>query len=233
MHSGLWHVALPVFWALATPLFYLAARAVNRRTGAWWSSPLLLSWLFCLVPALLLHTSYREYLVGTHWLLTLLGPTTVAFALPIYEQRELIRRHWPILAVGLVVGCSVALGSSWLLATWLSLSPELCRTLLPRSFTTPFAMAASSDVGGRPDLTAVCVVVTGILGGMVGESLRKLLPLRSTLARGMMFGMGAHGVGVAKAREVGREEGSVAGLVMVLAGLSCVAVAPLVALFLH
>jgi putative effector of murein hydrolase len=166
---------------------------------------------------------------GTGWLLALLGPATVAFALPIYQQRQFIRRHWPVLAIGVVAGSATAIVSSWYLAQIVSLTPALERSLVPHSITTPFAMTVSAGLGGIPQLTAVSTAVTGLVGAIIGDLLLKYLPLRSTFARGALFGMGAHGVGVAKAYELGREEGSVAGLVMILAGLGNVAAAPLVA----
>jgi putative effector of murein hydrolase len=104
---------------------------------------------------------------------------------------------------------------------------------MPRSISTPFAMVVSGDIGGVPNLTAVFVVITGLFGAAAGQTLLRLLPLRSGLARGALFGMGAHGVGVAKAHEIGREEGSIAGLVMVLVGLTNVLAAPLIAWAMH
>lgn len=225
--------AMPFFWGAATIGLYLAARAVNARLPRWWTSPLLLTWGLCLGLALALHASYGEYIRGTHWIMALLGPATMAFAMPIYEQRAIIRRHWPVLLAGVTVGSTIAVGSAWVLASLLDLSPALRLSLLPRSVTTPFALAFSSDIGGIPELTATCVVITGLFGAAAGEVLLKVLPLSSSFARGALFGMGAHGAGVAKAREVGREEGSVAGLVMVLAGLVSVAAAPLLAHWLR
>ncbi|MCR6631528.1 MAG: LrgB family protein [Magnetospirillum sp.] len=222
-----------LFWAVATLGLYGLSRLVNRRLRRWWTSPLLLTWGACLGLALLMHVSYGEYIRGTHWIMVLLGPATVAFAMPIYEQRAVIRRHWPVLLAGVAVGSAIAVGSGWVLATLLDLSPALRLSLLPRSVTTPFAIAFSSDIGGVPELTATCVVVTGLFGASAGEVLLKLLPLSSPFARGALFGMGAHGAGVAKAREVGREEGTVAGLVMVLAGLASVGLGPLLAHWLR
>jgi putative effector of murein hydrolase len=100
---------------------------------------------------------------------------------------------------------------------------------MPRSMSTPFAMTVSGDIGGTPDLTAIFVVITGVFGAALGELMLNWLPLRSTLARGALFGMGAHGAGVAKAHQIGREEGSIAGLVMVLVGLVNVLAAPFIA----
>jgi putative effector of murein hydrolase len=175
-----------------------------------------------------LHTTYRDYMSGSHWLMMMLGPVIVAFALPLYEQRALIRRYWPVLVAGVAVGSSIAGASAWLLGSLLDLPPDLRLSLLPRSVATPFAIAVSSHVGGVPDLTAVFVIVTGVFGAAIGQLMRGWLPLRSALARGALFGMGAHGAGTAKARELAAEEGAVAGLVMVMAGLFNVLVTPAV-----
>lgn len=208
-----------VFWALSTLGIYAASRALYRRHKRWWLSPLLTTWVLCGALLVALHTNYHEYLRGTHWLVSLLGPATVAFAIPIYEQRKTIVRNWPILIIGVVSGSVIAIGISWWLAGLLQLSPEVRASLIPRSITTPFAIEMAETVGGIPALTASFTAVTGLFGAAVGESLLLYLPLRSSFARGASFGMGAHGAGVAKARELGDEEGAVAGLVMVFAGL--------------
>src|SRR5262249_27111396 len=106
-------------------------------------------------------------------------------------------------------------------------------SLLPRSVSTPFAMAVSNGIGGVPDLTAVFSMITGVLGAAMGEAMLSWLPLRSSLSKGALLGMGATGAGVAKAQELGGEEGSIAGLVMILAGVLNVLLSPLLALCLH
>jgi putative effector of murein hydrolase len=128
-----------------------------------------------------------------------------------------------------LVGSTVAMASSWLLAGMLGLNDNLRLSLLPRSMSTPFAMAVARDLGGAPELTAVFVVVTGVLGAALGEALLARLPLCSVLARGAVLGMGAHGVGTARAHQIGQEEGAIAGLVMVFTGVLNVLAAPLLA----
>ncbi len=218
---------VPAFWAIATIAAYWLAKHLYRRHPHPWSSPLIVAPALLLTAALLLHASYHDYLRGTHWLMAMLGPATVAFALPIHQQREMIRKHWKILGAGVLVGSTTAIVSAWVLATLLHLSPELRLSLAPRSITTPLAMAVSQEVGGVPGLTAVFVIVTGVCGSLFGQLVLRLLPLRSAMARGALYGMGAHGLGVAKAREIGSEEGAIAGLVMILAGLLNVLVGPL------
>lgn len=220
--------AMPIFWLALTLVAYLASRWLYRRTRIYILSPLILVPVLLLAVAVPLHTAYAEYATDTHWLVLVLGPATVAFAVPIWQQRALLVRHWPALLIGMVAGSIASIGSSWGLANALALDPSVSLSLVPRSITTPFAMPLAHDLGGIPDLTAVFVLFTGVFGAMLGGLLLKCLPLRSTLARGALFGVGAHGAGVSRAQEVGREEGSVAGLVMVLTGLLNLFAAPLV-----
>lgn len=179
---------------------------------------MLVTWTVCGLLIVGLQTSYRDYLTGTHWLVWLLGPATVAFAIPIHRHRAMVRKHWSVLCVGVLVGCMLAVASSWILASMFEFTPELRASLIPRSITTPLAMDASARLGGIPELTAVFTALTGLFGAAVGESILHFLPVRSSIARGALFGMGAHGAGVAKATELGKEEGVIASLIMIFAG---------------
>ncbi|MBX9405125.1 LrgB family protein [Pseudomonas baetica] len=220
---------MPVFWLAFTLLAYLFSRWIYRRTGRYLLSPLILVPTLLLALAVPLHTAYAEYSSNTHWLMRVLGPVTVAFAVPIWQQRHLLMRHWPALMLGMVAGSTASIATSFGLAKALALDSSVTMSLVPRSITTPFAMPLAHDLGGVPELTAVFVMFTGVFGAMLGGVLLKWLPVRSALARGALFGVGAHGAGVSRAHEVGGEEGSVAGLVMVLTGLLNLFAAPLLA----
>ncbi|WP_285417682.1 LrgB family protein [Pseudomonas sp. efr-133-TYG-5] len=220
---------MPMFWLTFTLLAYLFSRWLYRRSGRYLLSPLILVPALLLAVAVPLHTAYAEYASNTHWLMQVLGPVTVAFAVPIWQQRRLLVRHWSALLLGMLAGSAASVGTSFGLARLLALDSAVTLSLLPRSITTPFAMPLAQDLGGVPELTAVFVMFTGVFGAMLGGVLLKWLPLRSALARGALFGVGAHGAGVSRAHEVGGEEGSVAGLVMVLTGLLNLFAAPLLA----
>lgn len=224
---------MPLFWLALTLLAYLGSRWLYRRTGRYLLSPLILVPVVLLAIAVPLHTAYAEYARDTHWLMAVLGPVTVAFAVPIWQQRRLLARHWPALGLGMLAGSAASIASSWALARLLSLDSAVSLSLLPRSITTPFAMEVSSDIGGSPDLTAIFVVITGIVGAVVGDVLLARVRFRSALARGALFGVAAHGAGTARAHQIGESEGAIAGLAMVLVGLLNVLAAPLVALLLR
>ncbi|MGE4267281.1 MAG: LrgB family protein [Deferribacterales bacterium] len=217
-----------IFWSALTIALYHAGKLVNRRFHAWWSSPLMTAPILLIIVVLVFRVPYREYISSTHWMLAMLAPATVAFAIPIYEQRELIRKHWLILMGGVLVGSVTAMLSSWFLADMFGLSDQLRISLLPRSLSTPFALIVSGEIGGVPGLTAVFVIITGLFGATIGEILLKSLPLRSTIAKGSLFGMGAHAVGTAKAHQIDSEVGAISGLTMVLVGAVNVLAAPLV-----
>ncbi|MBG0789866.1 MAG: LrgB family protein [Desulfovibrionaceae bacterium] len=206
-------------WSVMTIGLYLVVKRVYRRWGRWWQMPLALTPLLVIGVVLALHVPYRDYYNSTGWLIVLLGPATVAFAVPIYEQRGLIRRYWPMLGAGMLAGTATAIVTSWAFASLLGIDGSLRLSLLPRSISTPFAMNMARDIGGTADMTAVFVVITGVLGSILGEFMVTLLPLRSALSRGAMLGVAAHAAGTAKAHELGTEEGSVAGLLMILVGM--------------
>ncbi|WP_322031715.1 LrgB family protein [Paraburkholderia sp. J76] len=211
---------------ILTVALYFASKALYARFRSPWLTPLVA------VPAVLgalvlaLHIPYPVYFQDTRWLMWLLGPATVAFAVPIYEYRDLLRRHWISLTVGVTVGIVVAVGGSLALAKLLHLSPDLQRSLMTRSISTPFALAVSDKIHAPRDLTALFVIATGVCGMLFGELVLGLVPLRTRLARGALFGAAAHGVGTAKARELGSEEGVVASLTMMIAGVVMVLLAP-------
>ncbi|MBN3004555.1 LrgB family protein [Chromobacterium alkanivorans] len=217
---------------LITVVLYGLVKKFYLKKRNWWSAPILAVPLLVIALVVLAKVPYRVYFEDTRWLTWMLGPATVAFAVPIYEHRAMIRRHWLSLSCGVLVGMPVAVFSSIWLARLLGLSELLQRSLAPRSISTPFALATASGIGASPDLTAVFVVMTGVCGMLLGEVMLAWMPLRSSLARGALFGAAAHAAGTAKASELGAEEGVVASLTMMLGGLATVFAAPLIGLLL-
>jgi predicted murein hydrolase (TIGR00659 family) len=213
-----------------TVALYFASKALYARFKSPWLTPLLAVPAVLATIVVLAHIPYPVYFQDTRWLMWLLGPATVAFAVPIYEYCELLKRHWISLTVGVTVGIVVGVGGSLMLAKLLHLSPELQRSLMTRSVSTPFALAVSDRIHAPKDLTALFVIATGVCGMLFGELVLGLVPLRTRLARGALFGAAAHGVGTAKARELGSEEGVVASLTMMIAGVVMVLLAPMLGL---
>jgi putative effector of murein hydrolase len=159
--------------------------------------------------------------------MALLGPATVAFAIPIYRRRNIIVLYWKTLSIGVVFGSILSIASAWLLASAVGIDDAIRLSLLPRSISTPFAMVISGEIGGVPELTALFVILTGIFGASFGQLALYWLPLKSKLSMGASFGLAAHVAGSSKAYELDNEVGTIAALVMVLTGLFNVLIAPL------
>lgn len=220
------------FWLILTVALYFVIRRVHKRYPRQWLAPVIIVPLILIVVLLIAHIPYTAYVSRSHWLSWMLGPATIAFAIPIFDHRETIRRHWLPLAVGVVVGMSVAVVSSIWLARLMHLPEALERSLAVRSISTPFAMIAAPELGGAADLAAIFVVVTGVCGMILGEWLLALLPVKTSMARGALFGAGAHAAGTATAHGRSADEGVIASLTMIVAGVLMVVVAPMLVRFL-
>ncbi|MEQ0583283.1 LrgB family protein [Pantoea dispersa] len=210
-----------------TLLVYYLNKSLYRRRPTLLLMPLVLTPLVLVALLLLTHVSWQDYIAESHWLLWLLGPATLAFAVPVYENLHIIRRHWLSLSVGVITATLVAVCSSVWLARLLTLPESIQRSLAVRSITTPFALAAAQPIGGQPDLVALFVVITGVFGMAVGDVLFLRIAIKQGVAKGAGFGAASHGAGTARAYQLGQQEGVVSSLVMMLSGVLTVLLAPL------
>lgn len=209
---------------------YFTNKRLYRRFHTLPLMPLVLTPVLLVLILVFGHISYQSYMGESHWLLWLLGPATIAFAVPVYDNLAIIKRHWMSLTAGVVTASVVAVTSSVWLARLFTLSDEIQRSLAVRSVTTPFALAAAKPLGGQPDLVALFVVVTGVFGMAIGDVLFLRLSISAGMAKGAGFGAASHGAGTARSYELGQQEGVVASLVMMLSGVVMVLAAPLVRL---
>jgi predicted murein hydrolase (TIGR00659 family) len=170
--------------------------------------------------------SYQRYFAGAQFVHFLLGPATVALAVPLARQFPRMRRSLIPISCALLCGCVTAIVSSVAIARLLGATPQLARTMGPKSATTPIAMAVAERLGGLPALTAVVVILTGIFGAITGRFLFNALKVDSMPARGLALGVAAHGVGTARAFQVDAEAGAFAGLGMGLNGALTALLAP-------
>ncbi len=214
-----------LFFVLTVGL-YFGNRRLHRAYSRIWFAPAVLTPAVLIGMMLLGGVSYDTYFADTRWLFWMMGPATVAFAVPIYENRDMIVRHWRALACGTLAGCFTAVATSFVFAHLLRQSPEIANSLLTRSISTPFALAVSPTLGGTRELAAIFVVFTGLAGTVLGDIVLTLLPLRSHLAHGALYGASCHAFGAAKANAMGEREGVVASLVMMFSGLLMVLLAP-------
>ena len=220
--ASLWSYlsATPLMWLTATVLAYLAADTAARRLGnAPWANPVLLSVLLIAPVLWVTRTDYATYFEGAQFIHFLLGPATVALALPLWDNRDMIGRSVAPILLALLVGSLVAAGSAILLARVFALPTEVILSLAPKSTTAPVALGVSEAVGGIPTLTAVLVILTGIIGAVTVTPLMNMLRITDWRARGFAVGVAAHGIGTARAFQVNRVAGAYAGIAMALNAL--------------
>jgi len=208
-----------ILFTLGTYLIY----RFTKRAYAKWNIPLFHPLL--LAPILLIslisatHVTADQYLHDSKWLTHLLGPATVAFAVPIYKNLVIIKKYIGTIIISITSGSLVAIFSTYGLSKMLHLNSDFLISILPRSITTPIAIEVSKEIGGLPTLTTVFVIITGIVGGIVGPSVIKWLSIKTPIAKGLALGMGAHGVGTNKAMEYGKQEATFSSLAMIFAAL--------------
>jgi predicted murein hydrolase (TIGR00659 family) len=171
-------------------------------------------------------TPYDTYFDGAQFVHFLLGPATVALALPLYRQLANLRRLALPIIVSLAAGSLTAIVSAVTVARVLGASHQTIASLAPKSATTPIAMAVAKEVGGVPSLTAVLVISTGVFGAVAARGILNVLRVKEAQARGFALGVASHGIGTARAFQVSEEMGAFAGLGMGLNGVFTAFVVP-------
>mgnify|MGYP001310972084 FL=1 len=220
--------ASPLLGLTATLIAYQAAWWVSKRLKAHpLANPVLLAVLILSTLLTLANIPYQRYFEGAQFVHFLLGPATVALAIPLYAQFKRVRQMALPIAVGLFAGSVAAIVSAVLIAHWLGGSPATVFSLAPKSVTTPIAMGISEQIGGLPSLTAVLVILTGILGAVAAPGLFRLLRVRDTAIQGFAMGVASHGIGTARAFQINEQMGAFAALAMGLNGLLTALLVPL------
>lgn len=220
----------PLWWLTVTVVAWVLAQGLAERAGRHpLANPVLIAML--LVGGLLAATGtpYATYFAGAQFVHFLLGPATVAIAVPLFRHAALVRRNALAIGTALVAGSLVAVASAIGIGAALGLPPEIVLALAPKSVTAAVAMGITEELGGDPALTAVLVITTGIVGAVIVTPLMNALRIRDYAARGFAAGLAAHGIGTARAFTVDPVAGAFAGLAM---GLNAVLTALLVPLFL-
>ena len=212
--------ASPLLGLTITLLAYVLALAVHQRYRRHpLTNPVLLAVVLLVTLLLLTDTPYPSYFAGAQFVHFLLGPATVALAIPLYAQLGRVRAmRWPVLlglAAGALTAVVSAVGSAWLLGA--SVPTQL--SLAHKSVTTRIAMAVAERIGGIASLTAVLVIVTGIVGAVIAPALFRRLRVQDHAIQGFALGVTAHGIGTARALQISEEAGAFAALAMGLNGV--------------
>ena len=230
--------SLQTIWVYlaATPLLGLTVTLLAYQAGLWvygrakmnpLLNPVLLAVILVVTLLTVTGTDYHTYFEGAQFVHFLLGPATVALAVPLYRQLHALRRSLLAVSVALISGSLTAAGSAIGIGWLLGASQRTLLSLAPKSVTTPIAMGISEQIGGLPSLTAALVMMTGISGAVFGRWVLDLVRVRQWPARGLAIGVAAHGIGTARALQVNEVAGAFSGLAMGLNGLATALLLPL------
>jgi predicted murein hydrolase (TIGR00659 family) len=220
----------------ASPLLHLTLTLIAFQAGNWLYrraglnpllNPVLIAVVILVSVLVATGTTYDTYFEGAQFVHFLLGPATVALAIPLYRQFSHVRRSAVAIIVSLLTGsvtaAATAVGIAWIMgADRLSVI-----SIAPKSVTAPIAMGIVEQFGGLPSLTAVLVILTGIVGAMLGPLVLNLLGVKDWQARGFAIGTASHGIGTARALQVNEVAGAFAGLAMGLNALATAVLLPI------
>jgi len=220
----------------ASPLLALTLTLVAYQFGNWvyqkggknpLLNPVLIAVVVLVATLLVTGTDYATYFEGAQFVHFLLGPATVALALPLYRQIEQVKKSALAISVSLLAGSLTATATAVSIAWAFGSSQEILISLAPKSVTAPVAMGIAEQLGGLPSLTAVLVILTGIIGAALGPLLLNVMGVKDMAARGLAIGTASHGIGTARAFQVSEVAGAFAGLAMGLNALATAILLPL------
>ncbi len=220
----------------ASPLLHLTLTLAAYQVGFWLYrrgnlnpllNPVLIAVIIIVLVLLATDSSYQTYFEGAQFVHFLLGPATVALAVPLYRQFEKVRESAIAIFASILAG-SLTASISAVAVVWLAGGArDAVISIAPKSVTAPVAMGISEQLGGLPSLTAVLVMLTGISGAMLGPPLLNLIGVKDWAARGLAMGVSSHGIGTARALQVNEVAGAFSGLAMGLNALATAIMLPL------
>lgn len=216
-----------IWWSLPlTLLVFFAACKLAQWLNMPLLNPLLVS-MAVIIPFLLLTgIPYKHYFQGSKILNDFLQPAVVALAFPLYEQIHQIRARWKSIITVCFIGSMTAMISGGTIALLMGAKPDIAASIMPKSVTTPIAMAVAESIGGIPAISAVCVIFVGILGAVFGQSLLSLLKITTKSSRGLAMGTASHALGTARSAEMDHQEGAFSSLALVICGIITSLTAP-------
>ena len=210
---------------------YLLAVWLKKKVGSSFFNPLLISIIITIGTVLFFKVDYADYNSSAKYLSFLLTPATICLAVPLYEQLDKLKSNFVAIMAGIFSGVLTSISSIFLMCKIFSFSKEEFVTFLPKSITTAIGMSVSEELGGYVPLTVAAIIITGVLGNIICESLLKLTGIRNRIAKGVAIGTSAHAIGTSKALEIGELEGAMSSLSIVTAGIITVVLAELFVYF--
>lgn len=216
-------------YLLATVFIFLVTRKLLSSVKSPLANPLLVSILFFIGLFGFTPLVYQDYATANLPFIWLLEPAVVALAIPLFSQVKQIKKQFKAIMLSCCFGVIIAISTCISTALLLTDDKILLLSLLPKSVTSPIAMAVANETGGLASLAAAVVIAVGLLGALGGFSLLKLCKITNPQAQGLAMGCSAHAIGTAKAMEVGNEQGAFSSLALVISGILTAILAPIFA----
>ncbi len=207
------------FGAVITLAAFEIGQLLKKKLKISVFNPILIATALVIASLALIDMDYGTYYEGAKYISYLLTPTTVCLAIPMYEQMSLLKKNWKAVMAGIVTGSFASLLCILVMAIVFGLSHETYVTLLPKSITTAIGMGVSQELGGYVTITVAVIIITGILGNIIGEAVCRIFRIEEPIARGVGIGTASHAIGTAKAMEMGEIEGAMSSLSIAVAGL--------------
>ncbi|WP_442805440.1 CidB/LrgB family autolysis modulator [Testudinibacter sp. TR-2022] len=215
-------------YSVLTIMAFMAAIWISKRWKSIVFNSFVLTILLLVGVLLLADIPYDQYIQGNAPLNNLLGPAIVALALPLYEQLRQISSRWRSILLITLTASVLSMLSGALLALLLGGNSEIVATILPKSISTPIAMAVAETIGGVPSVAAVGVVLAGLQGSIFGYLLLKKIGLKHPEAIGLSIGAVSHALGTARTLEIDKQAGIYSSISLVLCGIISSVLAPLI-----
>jgi predicted murein hydrolase (TIGR00659 family) len=219
-------------WVAVTVLCYWLAAKVYRRFPVPFTIPVLTATMAVIAILSSAGVSHEEYIAnGGKWISGFLGPAIVALAIPLFKQRHILRKHFLSIFIGSAAGIFILIIVNVTIGKLAGVDRELILTSIPQSTTMPIAVSLAEQIGGIPSLTAVFVLIAGIIGGALGPVLLKYLRIKSTVGKGVGLGCASHIIGVTQMMKDSEEAATIASVTMIVTGLLASMLVPVLLLF--
>lgn len=219
----------PLLWLIMTIVVFMFSVWLNKRVGGTpLLHPVLVALSLIIVILMATGTSYQVYFEGAQFIHFLLGPATVALAVPLYDHFDRVKRMFLPLVVACVSGAVTAVISVLLVGMLFDMPREVLLSLAPKSVTSPIAIGIAEKIGGYASLAASLVLITGAMGCLLSPLVFKILNLKDDAIKGFALGVSAHGIGTAHAYEISALAGAFSGLAMGMTGLLTAFLLPVV-----
>ncbi len=207
------------FGVVLSLVTYFFGTYVRKKINFPLFNPLLIAIILTAAVLLVFKIDYTAYNASAKYISYLLTPATVSLAIPLYEQLDALKNNWKAIIAGILSGVITSLLSILAMAFMFGFTHEEYVTFLPKSITTAIGMGVSEELGGYVPVTVAIIIITGVLGSVIAETVLKIFRIKDPVAKGIAIGTASHAVGTSKAMEIGKTEGAMSSLSIVVAGI--------------